>query len=113
MKLSGRAARGHDMSKLPFDFGSGTVLHSSWDVDESRSLEEQSTLWGEDLITVEYRASGLNLDIGWHRRAKVGEFRALLVRKNDWEHPLIERRSRSLEALHAEVREIVRQADEM
>ncbi len=103
------------MKQQPFNFGSGTVTHSSWDFDESVPLNEQLWRYGQDLIMVEYGRSGLNLHIAWRQQGEgsKGEFLVILARGYEWDKPLIERRPQSLEALRAELVEIVRKADEI
>jgi hypothetical protein len=103
------------MNRPPFEFGLGDVTWSVWDIDDSRPLREQMWPYERDLILVEYRASGLALDVSWLQDGEVsrGAFLVMLARGEDWDEPLMKRRPRSLKGLRAVLAEMVATANEM
>jgi hypothetical protein len=88
------------------DFGLGRVSHNELELEKEASDQFLS----DDLLQVEYAASDLVVDVGWHKPS--GEYIIMLVKACDWEHPVCERRVQSVKEVRRELQALLTRANE-
>ena len=82
------------------NFGEGNVTHVEEDLRPDVSLADQLKLLREDLLQVQYGKASLVLDVGWYPSfAPDGSFSVLVVRDLNWDEPIYQSYSNSLEDL--------------
>jgi len=95
---------------LSMNFGLGKIRHNELNLVQQVADLDLS----DDLLQVEYEASELIVDVGWHKPAdSEGEYLLLLVRSCDWDNPVDEKRVSSLEDLRRELQAFLTRANEL
>ncbi|HLL05052.1 MAG TPA: hypothetical protein VK539_30985 [Myxococcaceae bacterium] len=89
--------------------GGWNVEHNELRQLEPSQLSEGDPLWGfftEDLMQLRAARGGVLLDVGWYPDGDPkGSFQALLIRDQDWDHPLREFEARTLPDLVRQLEE--------
>jgi hypothetical protein len=87
------------------DYGSGSVTHLEEGILQNGSIEQLLDRLSEDLLQVHYN-NGFVLDVGWYGEGIAdGCFKVVAVQDGDWDKPLLEYRTQSLEELEQITRE--------
>lgn len=85
------------MKKSGIEWKNGVV--TAWDIDEldlDKSIESQIELLKEDLAQVKF-GDTIVLDVGWYPEFDpLGQFGLMVVRKQDWENPILQLRFREM-----------------
>ena len=90
------------------DFGVGELTHIEDGLHINEPLMDQIELLREDLLQVHYDNGNLIVDVGWYPSFDpTGSFSVFVIQDFNWEQPIYQRQSNSMEDLAENIRQAI------
>ena len=91
----------------------GKITYQDLDISIDKPLQDQLFSLKEDLLQISFEAKKIIIDLGWYPEFDInGEFVIKVIRKFNWENPIFEEKTQSIEDVYKILGDLVTKWDD-